>query len=80
MFVEIFVEIFSFPQIQRFIRGGSLQQPQSGAVFSERYKNVNNNIKNNNIKKQHKNSNTKKRVCLKRIILLNQQKGLNQKA
>ena len=47
MFVEIFVEIFSFPQIQRFIRGGSLQQPQSGAVFSERYKNVNNNIKNN---------------------------------
>ena len=38
MFVEIFVEIFSFPQIQRFIRGGSLQQPQSGAVFSERYK------------------------------------------
>ena len=75
MFVEIFVEIFSFPQIQRFIRGGSLQQPQSGAVFSERYKNV-----NNNIKKQHKNSNTKKRVCLKRIILLNQQKGLNQKA
>ena len=58
--MEIFVEIFSFPQIQRFIRGGSLQQPQSGAVFSERYKNVNNNIKNNNIKKQHKNSNTKR--------------------
>ena len=76
MFVEIFVEIFSFPQIQRFIRGGSLQQPQSGAVFSERYQNVNDNIKNNNTKKQHHQN----RVCLKRIILLNQQKGLNQKA
>ena len=52
----MFPKYFPFSQIQRFIRGGSLQQPQSGAVFSERYKKRKQQYK----KQQHKKTATQK--------------------